>query len=87
MKLSIIVPVYNEERTIAGMIDAVQASDLGSSLGIPIEKEIIVVGSTEGTARRSPSHRPVAGSAVTPRSATCIEDANGIDRSEMRQCC
>ena len=52
MKLSIIVPVYNEERTIAGVIDAIQAVDLYSCFAEPIEKEIIVIddGSTDGTA-------------------------------------
>src|SRR3989344_8607503 len=45
MKLSVIIPVYNEQATIAKVIEAVRAVDLGS-----IEKEIIVVndGSTDG---------------------------------------
>lgn len=44
-KLSIIIPVYNEENTISGILKRVDAVDL------PIEKEIIVVddGSTDGT--------------------------------------
>ena len=37
MKLSVIIPVYNEEATIGEVIDRVQAVDLGD-----IEKEIIV---------------------------------------------
>lgn len=43
MKLSIIIPVYNEKSTIRAVIDAVTS--------IPVEKEIIVVddGSTDGT--------------------------------------
>ncbi len=43
MKLSIIIPVYNEERTIAELLSRVRAVEL--------EKEIIVVndGSTDGT--------------------------------------
>ncbi len=46
LKLSIIIPVYNEESTIGEVIDLVQAVDLGS-----IEKEIIVAddGSTDLT--------------------------------------
>ena len=46
MKLSIIIPAYNEERTIAEIIRRVHAVPLGS-----IEKEIIVVddGSTDKT--------------------------------------
>ena len=47
MKLSIIIPAYNEEATIEAIVRRVQAVDLG-----PIEKEIIVVndGSKDGTA-------------------------------------
>jgi glycosyltransferase involved in cell wall biosynthesis len=47
MKLSIIIPAYNEAGTITAIVRRVQAVDLG-----PIEKEIIVVndGSTDGTA-------------------------------------
>jgi dolichol-phosphate mannosyltransferase len=43
MKLSVIIPVYNEKSTIAEVIDQVNR--------VPIEKEIIVVddGSTDGT--------------------------------------
>ena len=37
MKLSVIVPVYNEEQTIGAVIDRIRAVNLGS-----IEKEIIV---------------------------------------------
>lgn len=45
-KLSIIIPAYNEKKTIAEIIRRVKAVDLGA-----IEKEIIVVddGSTDGT--------------------------------------
>jgi len=46
MKLSIIIPAYNEEATIEAIVRRVQAVDLG-----PVEKEIIVVndGSKDGT--------------------------------------
>jgi len=45
MKLSIIVPVYNEENTIAEILHRI--------LRLPLDKEILVVddGSTDGTAR------------------------------------
>ena len=47
MKLSIVIPSYNEEATIETIVRRVQAVDLG-----PVEKEIIVVndGSTDNTA-------------------------------------
>jgi dolichol-phosphate mannosyltransferase len=46
MKLSVIVPVYNEERTIGEVIERIRAVDLGE-----VEKEIIVAndGSSDGT--------------------------------------
>ena len=46
MKLSIIVPVYNEARTIAEVIDRVRSVDIGD-----VEKEIIIAndGSEDGT--------------------------------------
>ena len=48
MKLSIIIPVYNEEQTISTVVERVRAVDLGA-----IEKEIIVAndGSDDGTGR------------------------------------
>lgn len=46
MKLSIIIPVYNEEQTISEVVERVRAVDLGA-----IEKEIIIAndGSSDGT--------------------------------------
>jgi glycosyltransferase involved in cell wall biosynthesis len=46
LKLSIIIPCYNESRTIDELLDRVRGVDLGA-----VEKEIIVVddGSTDGT--------------------------------------
>src|SRR4051812_25230225 len=46
MRLSVIIPVYNEEQTIEEVIDRVAAVDLGG-----VEKEIIIAndGSTDGT--------------------------------------
>jgi len=48
VKVSIIIPVYNEEQTIAAVVERVRAVDLGA-----IEKEIIVAndGSDDGTQR------------------------------------
>jgi dolichol-phosphate mannosyltransferase len=48
MKLSVIVPVYNEEQTIGAVIERIRAVDIGD-----IEKEIIVAndGSDDGTRR------------------------------------
>ena len=40
MKLSIIVPAFNEARTIAAVLEAVRAVDLG---GLGLEREILVV--------------------------------------------
>ena len=48
MKLSIIIPVYNEEQTIAEVIERVWAVDLGD-----LEREVIIAndGSSDGTRR------------------------------------
>ena len=48
VKLSIVIPVYNEEQTIAEVVERVRAVDIG-----PIEKEIIIAndGSSDGTRR------------------------------------
>jgi dolichol-phosphate mannosyltransferase len=47
-KLSIVIPAFNEERTLAALVARVEAADLGA-----IKKEIIVVddGSTDSTPR------------------------------------
>ena len=46
MKLSIVMPAYNEQATIRAIIVRVLAVDLG-----PVEKELVIVddGSTDGT--------------------------------------
>ena len=46
IKLSIIIPVYNEEQTIGEVVERVRAVDLGA-----IDKEIIIAndGSSDGT--------------------------------------
>jgi glycosyltransferase involved in cell wall biosynthesis len=46
MKLSIVVPAYNEQRTIRAIVSRIQAVDIG-----PLEKEIVIVddGSNDGT--------------------------------------
>ncbi|HEX6508925.1 MAG TPA: glycosyltransferase family 2 protein [Chloroflexota bacterium] len=51
MKLSIVIPSYNEERTIVQVIEAAAGVELETPLGVPMEREIIVVddGSTDGT--------------------------------------
>ena len=48
MRLSVIIPVYNEEQTITEVIDRVMAVDLGA-----IEKEVIIAddGSTDATGK------------------------------------
>jgi len=48
LKLSIVIPVYNEQKTVGQVLDKVRRVDLGS-----IEKEIIVSddGSTDGSAQ------------------------------------
>jgi glycosyltransferase involved in cell wall biosynthesis len=51
MKLSIVVPAYNEERTLAQVLDAILGIDLRAALGVALEREIVVVddGSTDAT--------------------------------------
>jgi glycosyltransferase involved in cell wall biosynthesis len=54
MKLSIIIPVYNEEQTIAEVIDRVWTVDLGD-----LEREVIIAndGSSDGTRRAMDASR------------------------------
>jgi glycosyltransferase involved in cell wall biosynthesis len=61
MRLSVIIPVYNEEQTIQEVLERVAAVELGS-----VEKEIVIAndGSTDGTRRaiddrRLPPNLPV----------------------------
>jgi len=51
MKLSVVIPSFNEERTIAEVLDLVRSVELSTPLGIDMEREIIVVddGSTDST--------------------------------------
>jgi glycosyltransferase involved in cell wall biosynthesis len=58
MKLSVVIPVYNEAATIAKIVEVVHA--------VPIEKEIIVVDdcSTDGTAARLAEIAPAYGLTV-----------------------
>jgi glycosyltransferase involved in cell wall biosynthesis len=51
MKLSVIIPSYNEACTVGRVIDAVLAVDLSAALGVDLDREIIVLddGSTDGT--------------------------------------
>ncbi len=59
MKLSIIIPVYNESRTVGAIIDKVRALDLGPG----IDKEIIVVtdGSSDDTRSALAAYENVPG--------------------------
>jgi glycosyltransferase involved in cell wall biosynthesis len=61
VKLSIIIPVYNEEQTISEVVERVRAVDLGD-----IEKEIIITndGSSDGTRMSIDSSRWVSDSRI-----------------------
>ena len=51
MKLSVVIPTYNEERTLAEVVRAVRAVDLTPVLGVDAQIEIVIVddGSTDGS--------------------------------------
>lgn len=82
MKLSIIIPVYNEEKTVLEILDRVKKEEIPG-----VEKEIIVVddGSTDGTKQKLQSikdsnfkiffHKKNAGKGAAVR--TGIEHATG----------
>src|SRR3954465_12028494 len=50
MKLSIIIPVYNEEQTIAEVLDRVWAVDLGD-----LEREVVIADDGSSNGPRGPS--------------------------------
>src|SRR5204863_2501454 len=59
MRLSVIIPVYNEEQTIHEVLERVAAVDLGGG----VEMEIVIAndGSTDGTRRAIDERRLPAG--------------------------
>jgi glycosyltransferase involved in cell wall biosynthesis len=61
MKVSIVIPVYNEEQTIAEVIERVWAVDLG-----PLEREVIIAndGSSDGTRRALDASRWISDARV-----------------------
>ncbi len=69
MKLSIIIPVYNEEQTISEVVERVLAVDLG-----PIDSEIIIAddGSSDGTKRAIDGSRWI----TDPRVRVCANRIN-----------
>jgi glycosyltransferase involved in cell wall biosynthesis len=82
MKLSVIVPVYNEKRTIDIILDKVREVDLGE-----VEREIIVVdgGSIDGTIdklreqEKSPDTRVIYQGARLGRGSALKEGINASD--------
>ena len=69
MKLSIVIPVYNEEQTIGEVIERVWMVDLGS-----LEREVIIAndGSSDGTRRAIDASRWIS----DPRVKTCHNPIN-----------
>ena len=69
MKLSVIIPVYNEEQTISEVVERVLAVDLG-----PIDSEVIIAddGSSDGTKAAIASSRWI----TDPRICVCANRIN-----------
>lgn len=72
MKLSIIIPAYNEEKTIELVLDAVLKIELRDAEGNDIDKDVLVVddGSSDGTRRLLESY------AEDPRVRVLLHDRN-----------
>jgi len=83
VKLSVVIPVYNEERTIAQVIDAVCGVDLEAALGVPLEREIVVVddGSQDGT------RAILARYASLPEVQVVLHDCNAGKGAALRTAC
>lgn len=81
MKLSIIIPVYNEKNTVAEIIERVQASPLPEGL----EREILIVddGSTDGTSAlldELATGHPVTVVHLTPNRGKGVAVRTGLER-------
>jgi glycosyltransferase involved in cell wall biosynthesis len=76
-KLSIVVPVYNEERTVATVVAAVLAAPLPDG----VERELVIVddGSTDGTARA------LAACAGDPRIRVIFQEVNRGKGAALRR--
>ncbi|HEX4823530.1 MAG TPA: glycosyltransferase family 2 protein [Candidatus Polarisedimenticolaceae bacterium] len=76
-RLSVVIPVYNEERTVASLV----ASVLGVPLPDGVEREIVVVddGSTDGT------RGALAGLTVDPRVRLFAQDMNRGKGAALRR--
>ena len=83
MKLSIIIPVYNEEQTIGTVVERVRAVDLGA-----IEKEIIIAndGSDDGTQRAIEAVRSGGGARVHNQRGTGTRKGVGRDGQPITGC-
>ena len=80
MKLSIIVPAYNEARTLAALLEAVRAVDLN---GLGLEREILVVsdGSTDDSAAIARAQAGVAVHEYHPNRGKGAAVRHGIERA------
>ena len=81
-KVSIVIPAYNEERTVAELVKRVQAVDLGA-----LEKEVIVVDNnsrdnTAAVARRIPGVHVYVETARGKGAAVraCLKTPQGLAR-------